>query len=627
MLYPDRACYNHCLKDRVLFMRPLILGLALAAPIAAGLWASPAQTSPFFPVSDLEPGMVGVGRTVFNGDALEEFRATIIGVLHNAIGPRRDLILARLEGGPLATTGVIRGMSGSPVYIDGRLVGAVSYALGSFPKEPLAGITPIAEMTDAVNLSGPRVTDRALAIEWPAPATEVFAALGRLATRAASPLGRLTDDLRIVGPPSLADLAPALRPIGAAMVFNGFEPGVDRDLRRAMSIGGSAGQAPPRTARTIDATGLRPGDPVGMSLVHGDLEMGATGTVTHVDNGRVYAFGHPFLNLGPTAFPMTKARVFTVVPSLESSMKIATLGPVIGTMSQDRATAVGGTLGAGPRELEINVVLTSERAPSRRFAFSVLRDQVLTPLFTYVALLSALSSYERETGAMTVAARGSVSFGPAGQVAIDDLFSGDTARTAAAGAVAAPVGAAMVNEFRAVEAEKIEVEFRALEKRETTTIERVWLDTVRPRFGATHQLQVQLQDYRGGKRVIALPVQMPSYAEGPLTLVVSDAPSLTALEQKELRPGKPTTWPDLLTDLNAVKRNNRLYVRLVASSTGTVVGGDTLPALPSSVRSVLDSDATVARGPVTRTVIGSWEQRLDLAVRGYRELTLTLTDR
>ena len=262
-------------------------------------------------------------------------------------------------------------------------------------------------------------------------------------------------------------------------------------------------------------------------------------------------------------------------------MKIATLGPIIGTMSQDRATAVGGTLGAAPRELEINVVLDVRARAGRDASRSqCLRDQALTPLFTYVAVLSAISRYERETGAMTVAARGSVSFGADGQVAIDDLFSGDNAAPAAATAVAAPVGAAMTNEFRQSRPERIDVEFRAPEERETTTIERVWLDTVQPRFGATHQLQVQLQDYRGDKRVVSLPVQMPSYAEGPLTLVVSDAPSLTSLEQKELSPGKPTSWPDLLTELNAIKRNNRLYVRLVASSTGTVVGGDTLPALP-----------------------------------------------
>jgi hypothetical protein len=193
--------------------------------------------------------------------------------------------------------------------------------------------------------------------------------------------------------------------------------------------------------------------------------------------------------------------------------------------------------------------------------------------------------------------------------------------------MAAPIAAAMTNEFKTVVPERIDVELTASEDREGTTIDRVWLDTVKPRFGETHTLQVQLQDYRGAKHTVSMPIPMPSYADGPLTLVVSDAPSLITLEQKELKPGRPTSWADLLKELNTTRRNNRLYVRLVASSNGTVVGGDTLPALPASVRSVMDSDATVAKGSVTKTAIGSWEQRLDRPVRGTRELTLNLTAR
>jgi hypothetical protein len=370
---------------------------------------------------------------------------------------------------------------------------------------------------------------------------------------------------------------------------------------------------------------LRPGDPVGMSLIHGDLEMGATGTVTHVDGNRVYGFGHPFLNLGPTAYPMTRAQVFTVLPSLDSSMKIAALGPVIGTMGQDRSTAVGGTLGAGPRELEVNLTLTSDRAPDRRFQFFVLHDQILTPLFSYVAILNSLISYERQAGAMSVAATGSVSFGSNGVVQIDDAFTGDTASALASAAIAAPVGAAFTNEFRTVLPEKIDIKLRASEQQESRTIERVWLDTTRPKLGATYTLQVLLRDFRGGTETVSLPVTMPTHATGPVTLLVGDATTLTTLEQRDLRPGKPSTWSALLAQLNATKRNNRLYVRLITSSAGTVVGGETLPALPPSVRSILDEDKTVSSASVSRTVVGSWEHRMDRAVRGSRELTLTLT--
>jgi len=587
-------------------MRQPVLGLAVLVAMVGVLTAAPRQAAPFFPIDEIKPGMVAVGETVFAGNTREPFNATVIGVLRNAIGPRRNLVLARLEGGPLATTGVIQGMSGSPVYIDGRLVGAVSYALGSFPKEPIAGITPIAEMIDAVDSAAPRSADASLSLTWPATPAEVFTALGTFLRRASAPLGRLPGDARILGPATLADLAPTLHPIGAALVFNGFDGAVDQDVRAALSAERSA-RAPGLPPATQGAA-LSPGDPVGMSLIHGDLDMGATGTVTYVDGTRVYAFGHPFLNLGPTEFPMTRAQVHTVLPSLDSSMKISSLGPVIGTMTQDRATAVGGTLGPGPREVEVHLSLTSSRAPARQFSFSVLRDQALTPLFSYVAMLSAMSAYERETGVMTVAVHGTVSFGDKGRVTVDDLFSGDGASAGAAAAVAAPVGAAMANEFATVMPERIDVDFHASEARESTTIDRVWLDTVRPRFGATHTLQIQLQDYRGGKRVVSLPVTMPRFADGPLTLLVTDAAGLTSLEQKDLKPAKPATWNELLTSLNEVRRNNRLYVRLISSAPGAAVGGDTLPSLPSSVRSVL-----------------AWERRLDVAVRGSRELSFSLT--
>jgi hypothetical protein len=607
-----------------LLMRRLTSALAVVVLASGVLLAGAPQTPVFLPVGELQPGMVGTGRTIFAGDNLEEFRAQIIGVLRNVLGPGRDLILARLEGGPLAQTGVIRGMSGSPVYVNDRLIGAVSYSLGSFPKEPIAGITPIGEMTSAVDFGGPRVRPVELAVRWPASHGEVMAALSRVAQRAMAPLGGLPRGAEIIGPASLSDLAPALRPIGAALVLNGFDPAVSRDLGSVLPgvAPGSAAQARPGSAPA-----LRPGDPVGMSLIRGDLEMGATGTVTHVDGSRVYAFGHPFLNLGPTSFAMTEAHVHTVLPSLDSSMKIASLGRVIGTMTQDRATAVGGTLGAGPGELEVQLTLTSERAPARRFTFYVLQDPSLTPLFSHVALLNALIAHERQTGATSIAVRGSLSFGADGTIAFDDLYSGDAAVPSVAAAIASPLGVAMENAFRPVMPHKLELEFATSERRQEAVIERVWLDTTRPYFGETYQLHVQLREFRGGTRSLALPITMPSHASGPLKLLVSDAATLSTLETRELQPGQPANWDDLLKDLNDVRRHNRVYVRLISTSTGTVVAGDTLPALPASVRSILDADTTVAQSPVARTIVGTWDERLDAVVSGARELTLTLTSR
>jgi hypothetical protein len=403
---------------------------------------------------------------------------------------------------------------------------------------------------------------------------------------------------------------------------------VEGDLRQAFATtSATAAATSPRAATADDADAPQPGDPIGMSLIRGDVEMGATGTITYVDRTRVYAFGHPFLNLGSASLPMTRAHVYTVLPSLDSSMKIATLGPVIGTVTQDRATAVGGTIGAGPAELEVTLSLTSGTGPARPFHFFVARDRSLTPLLTYVGVLNAITAYERQTGVMSIAARGALDFGDAGRVAIDDLFSGDSASTDVATAVATPIAAALTNAFRDVEPVSLDLSLDMSERQATTTIERAWLDTTRPSPGETCRLQVQLRDYRGDLRTVPIDVTMPSYASGPLTLVVTDAQGLTALEASDLDPATPESWPDVVEKLNRTRRNNRLYVRLIEAEPGTSTGGETLSGLPDSVQSALAADATSARKTLHATVVGAWEARMDAAVHGSRTMTITLQPR
>lgn len=598
------------------------------ALVAIALLASPRAQTSFMPVSEVKAGMVGVGRTVFAGDNLEEFRANILGVLKNTVAPGRDLILARLEGGPLATTGVIAGMSGSPVYINNRLVGAVSYSLGSFAREPIAGITPIAEMIASVNGSGPRATVGEFDLEWPATPENIFASLGKVVTRASFPLRSPLAASDIIGAASLADWAPRLRPIGAAMVASGLAPDLESYLRQALPSDATLTRTEPgdrATAQAVpDTRPLRPGEAVGVSLMRGDLEMGATGTVTHVDGAQVYAFGHSFLNLGPASVPMTRAQVLTVIPSLDNSIKIAAMGPVIGRVTQDRSTAVGGVLGRGPDELAVSLTLESPGIPVRRLHFNVSHDQSLTPLFAYVAILNSLITYHRQTGSMTITANGTVTYDGLGTLEIDDAFSGDLATTSAAASAMTPIGTLAGNSFRPVLPKALDLTLRVSEIQEYSTIERIWLDTTRPTFGGTHTLHIGLRHYRGGTEVISMPIAMPAHATGPVTIVVADGPTLAALEQKELRPAAPLSLEGLFARLRESRSANRLYVRLLTASGGTAIAGESQPALPPSVLAALDADTSVSSSAITRAVAGSWDRRLAKVVRGSRELTIRL---
>jgi len=604
-----------------------LVGIVVAASALTS--GAPAQMS----VSEVRPGMVGVGRTVFDGTHVEEFKAHIIGVLENVIGTHRNLILAKLEGGPLANTGVIAGMSGSPVYIDGRLVGAVSYALGSFSKEPIAGITPIAEMTDSTTFSDARAPGAKVKVDYPLTREGLTAAFRR-ALNWNRPFADRPGDAQMNGSP-VAGLAgeqigTLLRPIATPLVMSGFEPEVADVFTGAfreqgfIPTGGSAagfknGEAPFEGP-------LKPGDAIGVMLVGGDLQLGGTGTVTHIDGDRVYAFGHPMYNLGPTEFPMTRAYVYTVLPSLFSSMKLSSTGEVIGTFLQDRATAIAGRLGSGPRMIPVTITLESARQPKHTFHFAVVNDQLFGPLMTYASILNTLGSYERQFGSASFSVRGKATVRKHDDIAFNNLFAGDQSSMNAAAYVVAPVTYLMGNDYEKVDVEGVDITFATAEEPKTATLERVWLDDPRPRAGRTVPLKVLFRTYRGDEVVRTLPIEIPANASGSLSILVSDGQRLGQTEQREARTPQPRSVDQMIKALNKARRNNILYVKLLGTDAGAVVNGELLSSLPPSVLGVLEGDRNGGNfNPLHSATIAEWELATEHAVAGSRTLTISVS--
>lgn len=610
--------------------RRLFLGLSLSLLALSALRAA----TPQMDVAEVRPGMVGVGRTVFDGTHVEEFKAHIIGVIENVIGTQRNLILARLEGGPLANTGVIAGMSGSPVYIDGRLVGAVSYSLGNFPKEPIAGITPIAEMTDAAALSSARTPATRVHVDLPADPEDLLTAF-RQALAWNRPFAERAGDARLIGGPVLTgvsggDLATMMRPIAVPLVMSGFEPRVAEMLTSQLGGQGFLPMGAGAGARPGDMPfegPLKPGDAVGVTFVNGDLALGATGTVTHVDEGRVYAFGHPMYNLGPIAFPMTRAYVYTLLPSLANSAKLSSTGEVIGTFSQDRATAIAGQLGPGPSMVPVTLTLEAERGNgTRTFHFNVVKDQLFGPLMTYTALVNTLTSYERQFGTATYSVQGKLQIKGHEPVTFDNVFAGDNSASNTSAHVATPVVALANNEYENVDIESIDVTVKSTERPQIATLERVWIDEPRPRAGRTVPLKVLLRSYRGDDILRTIPIEIPANARGTLAVMVSDGLRLNQTEQRELRQPQPRSVPQLVRALNKARRNNTLYVKLLASDAGAVVNGELLSSLPPSVLAVFEGDRSGGNVNLLQTAtLGEWQMRTDQAVTGVRTLTIQVS--
>jgi hypothetical protein len=373
---------------------------------------------------------------------------------------------------------------------------------------------------------------------------------------------------------------------------------------------------------------LQPGGAVGISLIEGDMDLSATGTVTHIDNGRVYAFGHPFYNLGPTQFPMRKAYVYSVFPSLYQSWKISSAADAVGTIEQDRITAVAGMIGKAPRMIPVEVKIKTSRGQERSFAFRMVEDELFSPVLAYVALASVLQSNERAFGTSTIRVNATLSLTGRRDVRVEDLFTQEQPAIQAAGLVAAPLAYLMTNDFEPVKVEKLSIDVASDETVQSATLDRAWLERTGPvRAGSTVPLKVQLRTYRGETLSETIPITIPATApSGTYSLLVADGPSLTAVEQREMRQQfVPRDLDQLIRAINGLRHNNHVYVRMTRPDDGAIVRGEYMQSLPPSVLSVLGgSEQGTSVIPLRTAAVWDFDLTTDYAVSGSRLLTLTV---
>ncbi len=587
----------------------LVLSIGfLLAPVSAQQKASGGAgvsqlDARLFPLEELKPGMKGVARTVFSGTEPEEFNVEILGVLPGFPAPRQNAIIARLSGANAERTGVFGGMSGSPVYIEGRLVGAIAFSF-PFSKEPIAGITPIKQMIDLFERGSER---NAGAGE---PRTFSFTELASADWKPRLPKPAVTG-AAFVAPvaansPLIALLGQQLQPIATPVVFGGVSQEAlaiyapQLQANGLLPVSGVGGAAAITTLGPITEKTLLPGTSVSVQLVRGDYSIAASGTVTLRDGNRIYAFGHPFLSLGASDMPMTESSVVTVIPNANNSFKLSVPGRMVGNMSQDRASGIYGQLGQAPKMIPVKINLRTSRDRTETYSYEVANDSFLTPLLLNLTIYSTITSSERTLGDATISISGKINVVGQEAIEVDRRFSAGNAPMLAAGSVAVPVNALLSSGFENVQIGGITLDITSSENKYTASLERIALDRTEAGRGEMVEVQAYVRTESGKQFVQRIPVQIPRDVPlGQLLVFVGDG---SALQQGSAAQAfVPQDLSQLVGAINKIKKSDRLYVKLFRITPGAVIGTSELPNLPPSVIATLNSDRT--SGGYTPTIL------------------------
>jgi SpoIVB peptidase S55 len=579
-------------------MKQIFAAFCLMAILAVVALASDPKTNPnFMPVDQIKPGMKGYGMSVFQGAKPERFEVEILGTLQGFQNPKQSIIIARLSGPLVERTSVFAGMSGSPVYIDGKLVGAVAYAF-PFEKEPIAGIQPIMNMIDVIEegrreepASGKPVSFNTLiskaaessTASVPAPFTAQIGARAATTPQLAPLVGHTI--VPIATPVTFSGISTtAVEMFGEELKKIGIQP--------IAGVGGGSSLTP---MVPFNETTLAPGSSVSVQLVRGDFTIDASGTVTYRDGEQIYAFGHPWFSSGKASWPMAESTVVTVVPNVNNSFKLAAGGNLVGSISQDRSTGVYGQLGEKPRMIPARLTVHTSHNKTEVYNFEMISDSLLTPLLARITIFSAITATERQLGNQTVKLNGRITVNGQPDIMLDNSFSAPTgAAMFAVNEVSRPLAILFSSGFDALDVRGLDVEVTCSDNRSGGALSRLWIDKTEVERGENVEVQVFARHDNGSEFVERIPLTIPADAPvGPLVVMVGDGASINQVEMRQPTGDfVPRDLSQLVRTINKMKRNNRLYVKLLRAGTGAIVNNEEMPTLPPSVLATLGSQRT-----------------------------------
>src|SRR5712692_5499100 len=510
--------------------------LSLFVCLLAWTVSPAAGATTFFPLQDVKAGMRGIGKTVFSGDRIEEFQVEILGVLEN-IGPKQSLILARLSGGPIEKTGVMQGMSGSPVYIDGKLLGAVAMAF-PFSKEPIAGIRPIADMLSAPSKSPPKAAIRL-------NDTDVLAALPKRAEA-------------MMGGEKMIDIA-------TPVSFGGFtRDTIERFAPRLRAMGleplqgiSGGGRIP---AGMGPAAALQPGSMISVQLVTGDLSIGADGTVTHIDGEHIYAFGHRFLSVGSTDLPFARSEVLTLLPSVSSSFKISAPRELMGSISLDHSTAISGELGRRAAMVPVSIRVAGPKGKPSSYKMEIVDDRFLSPFLLQMSVFSAIDATERTVGSGSFLVKGRIEFRDgSAPVKLDNMFAGDAGSAMqVAQSASIPLAYVLQGGFDTLRIKQVKLDIESFDEKKQFQIDHLFAGRREARPGEPIELTVGLAGENGAlvTRKVVYPAPI-GLGLGPLYFTVSDAGTANLTDFRQIIGASPRSAGQLISTVNQLKVNTK----------------------------------------------------------------------
>jgi hypothetical protein len=577
---------------------------------AAAKSPEPVKLPAVMPVSELKPGMRGFAYSVFEGTKPEKIDVEILGVLKNALGPKSDMILVRLHGAKVEYTGVVAGMSGSPVYMDGKLIGALSYRIGEFSKEPIAGVTPIESMLEINDL------DRA------APVQSGFS------SRPNSEVSQMS-----AGQPqsksSGSEFARSFTPIAAPLVFSGFSSDT---LQRFSSYFTDAGMMPVMgmgaASDVPQPEPIEPGSSVGIVLVRGDMDIAATCTVTYLDPQRLLACGHPIMQFGNVDMPMTKSAVVATLPSSYNAFKIATTTETVGAFRQDRHTGIMGRFGEAAQMVPVTLTIHGGPKP-KQFHYEMLNNAKLTPVAMMATVYNALQSLNEQGEEVSYRMDGRIDVKGYPSVQMENMFTQSDAAPAAMGvalSIGDRFGRIYDNIYQTPDVQGVSLDFDLVRERRFASLESARTDVTEARPGDEVVIETVLRPYRGERVVRQIPVRIPtSTPKGNLRILISDGDTLERTRNVGGAFSRKLDLGSTIAELNKQRVSHRLYVSLLEANPQAMIEDKVMPKLPLSVMNVMDG----MRGTHDMVVIGESAVNesstpLDFVVAGAQVISLTI---